>query len=219
MKSKSHAHRVSRLGAWLPRDQRHLAHWLRTTRTAIRKHGEKFHPVVRDFLELIEGDPVLRMYFTRMFQEQPHRRMQAVWGVIRIRNYVEMLEVLNHVLTRAPEYNRTYMVGCPINALLDYPMITPAGLAAFADERVNAMLRRYSGQKSRHRLALGYVMVERVRHDPRGDRDDARRFIQVAWVCSGAWTATLGSSQRAPRVAPLLRNLRFTSGALRRAAE
>jgi phosphatidylserine decarboxylase len=143
MKSNSNAHRISRLGAWLPHDRRHLHHWLRTTRTAIRKHGEKFHPIVEEFQELIEGDPVLRMYFTQMFQEQPRRRVKAIWGDIRIRNYMEMLEVLNHVLTRAPEYNRTYMIGCPINAILDYPMITPAGLAAFADERVNAMFRRY----------------------------------------------------------------------------
>jgi len=139
----SHAHRSSRLGAWLPHDRRHLAHWLRATRSAVKKHGGRFHPVVREFQELIEGDPVLRMYFVRMFEEQPRRRMQAVWGDIRVRDYREMLAVLNHVLTRAPEYNGTYMVGCPVNAILDYPMITPAGLAAFADERVNAMLRRY----------------------------------------------------------------------------
>jgi phosphatidylserine decarboxylase len=34
------------------------------------------------------------------------------------------------------------MVGCPINAILDYPMITAAGLAAFADPRVNEMVGR-----------------------------------------------------------------------------
>jgi phosphatidylserine decarboxylase len=160
MKSQSNSHRMSRLGAWLPGDRRHLGHWLRTTRTAIRRHGEKFHPIVEEFQELIEGDPVLRMYFTRMFQEQPRRRLQAVWGDARVKSYIEMLEVLNHVLTRAPEYNRTYMVGCPINAILDCPMITPTGLAAFADGRVNAMLRRYfavwteflSSEKSRYVL-------------------------------------------------------------------
>jgi phosphatidylserine decarboxylase len=160
MKAKSSLQRMSRLGAWLPGDRRHLAHWLRTTRTAIRKNGETFHPIVREFQELIEGDSVLRMYFTRMFQEQPRRRMQAVWGDIRVKNYLEMLQVLNHVLTRAPEYNRTYMVGCPINAILDCPMITATGLAAFADERVNAMFRKFfavwseflSSDKSRYVL-------------------------------------------------------------------
>jgi phosphatidylserine decarboxylase len=32
------------------------------------------------------------------------------------------------------------MVGCPINAILDFPMITPAGLAAFVMPKVNVMI-------------------------------------------------------------------------------
>ena len=54
-----------------------------------------------------------------------------------------MLAVMNHVLTTAPTYDATGMVGFPINAILDFPMITPAGLAAFADPKVNAMFRKY----------------------------------------------------------------------------
>ncbi len=42
-----------------------------------------------------------------------------------------MLVVINHVLTTAPTFNTTDMVGFPINAILDFPMITPAGLSAF----------------------------------------------------------------------------------------
>jgi len=134
---------MSRLGGWLPHELHGLRPWLRSARAAVRKRRAPFHPVVREFQELIEGDAVLRMYFTRMFEEQPHRRLRRAWGDIRLKSYGEMLQVLNYVLTRAPEYNRTRMVGFPINAILDYPMITPAGLAAFADGRVNAMLRRY----------------------------------------------------------------------------
>jgi phosphatidylserine decarboxylase len=53
-----------------------------------------------------------------------------------------MLVVLNHVLNSAPEFNTTGMVGCPINAVLDFPMITRAGLAAFLSPKVNAMLKK-----------------------------------------------------------------------------
>ena len=53
-----------------------------------------------------------------------------------------MLVVINHVLTTAPTYDTTDLVGFPINAILDYPMITPAGLAAFLAPEVNDMLRR-----------------------------------------------------------------------------
>lgn len=53
-----------------------------------------------------------------------------------------MLRVINHVLTIAPEYNDTGMVGFPINAILDYPMITQAGQAAFLSSKVNAMFKK-----------------------------------------------------------------------------
>jgi phosphatidylserine decarboxylase len=53
-----------------------------------------------------------------------------------------MLKVMNHVLTTAPEFNTTGMVGFPINAILDFPMITPAGLAAFVAPKVNAMFKK-----------------------------------------------------------------------------
>src|SRR5262249_46664743 len=53
-----------------------------------------------------------------------------------------MLAVINHILSTAPTYNTTGMVGCPINAILDFPMITPAGLSAFAMEKVNSMFRK-----------------------------------------------------------------------------
>jgi Phophatidylserine decarboxylase len=49
--------------------------------------------------------------------------------------------VINHLLTTAPEFDNTKMVGCPLNAILDFLMITQAGLAAFLSPKVNAMLR------------------------------------------------------------------------------
>ena len=63
-------------------------------------------------------------------------------GDVKLRNYQQMLMVMNHVLTTAPEFNNTEMVGCPINAILDFAMITPAGLAAFVSPKVNAMLQK-----------------------------------------------------------------------------
>jgi len=51
-----------------------------------------------------------------------------------------MLRILDHVLSIAPEFGAAGMVGCPINAILDFPMITPAGLAAFLIRRVEARL-------------------------------------------------------------------------------
>jgi phosphatidylserine decarboxylase len=94
---------------------------------------------------MIESDPVLLMYFTRMFEEQPDIPLDPTQGDIKLRNYREMLEVINHVLTTAPTWDDTAMVGFPINAILDYPMITAPGLAAFVSSKVNEMLRKVLG--------------------------------------------------------------------------
>jgi phosphatidylserine decarboxylase len=133
---------TSRLGRWLPSDQRHLNGWLKITIETAEQKQAPIHPVIQEFQEMIESDPVLYMYFTQMFQQQPAFPPPPGSGDVKLRNYHQMLMVMNHVLTTAPEFNNTEMVGCPINAILDFAMITPAGLAAFVSPKVNAMLRK-----------------------------------------------------------------------------
>src|SRR5208283_84193 len=91
---------------------------------------------------MIENDPEMYMHFTQMFEQQAPFTPPIGSGDIKLKNYHQMLVVLNHVLTSAPEFNTTGMVGCPINAVLDFPMITRAGLAAFLSPKVNAMLKK-----------------------------------------------------------------------------
>jgi len=91
---------------------------------------------------MIENDPVMFMYFTQMFEQQPSFAPPPQSGDIKLKNYRQMLRVINHVLTTAPEFNTTGQVGCPINAILDFPMITAAGLAAFVSPKVNQMLKK-----------------------------------------------------------------------------
>lgn len=59
-----------------------------------------------------------------------------------MKNYQQMLVVIDHILTTAPAFDTSSMVGCPLNAILDFPMSTPAGLAAFASPTVNEILRK-----------------------------------------------------------------------------
>jgi len=133
---------TSRLGGWLPVDPRHLSKWLESTIAEAEQRSASLHPVVREFRDMIENDPVMNMYFTLMFEQRPRSAPKPGSGDVRLENYEQMLVVMNHVLTTSPIFDTTAMVGCPINAILDYPMITPAGLAAFADPRVNERLRR-----------------------------------------------------------------------------
>lgn len=53
-----------------------------------------------------------------------------------------MLALFDHILLSAPEFNETALVGFPINAILDWPMGTPSGFAAFLHPEVNAQFRK-----------------------------------------------------------------------------
>src|SRR4029077_12363283 len=132
---------TSRLGGWLPSHPTHVHQFLKQTSQEAERHDRPDHPVIREFHEMIESDPVLSMYFTQMFQQQPNVPIPANSGDRVIHSYHEMLRIINHVLQTAPAFDTTGMVGCPINAILDYPMMTPAGLAAFTSPKVNEMFR------------------------------------------------------------------------------
>jgi phosphatidylserine decarboxylase len=142
MHNATHHKQTSRLGHWLPSNRTVLNAWLANTMEQAEKKSSPFHPVVREFQEMIESDPVMFMYFTQMFEQQPHFAPPPQSGDIKLKNYHQMLRIINHVLTTAPEFNATGQVGCPINAILDFPMITQAGLAAFVSPKVNQMLKR-----------------------------------------------------------------------------
>ncbi len=142
MKEPQHKVHTSRVGNWLPWNQQVLSQWLDKTIQEAESAAKPFHPVIEEFQEFIETDPIMYMYFTEMFEQQPAFPPPPGSGDVKIKNYQQMLVIINHVLTTAPEFNTTGMVGFPINAILDFPMITPAGLAAFADQRVNEMFKK-----------------------------------------------------------------------------
>ncbi len=134
----------NRLGGWLPSNQEDLDQWVNDLILEVEAEEKKkpFHPVIEKFQKFIESDPEAYMYFTQMFKQAPPKRgVPKDAGIRRLKNYKQMLRVINHLLTKAPEFNETGMVGFPINAILDYVMITPAGLAAFLSDKINAMFK------------------------------------------------------------------------------
>ncbi|KAH6623640.1 Phophatidylserine decarboxylase-domain-containing protein [Chaetomium tenue] len=141
--------RVNRPGAWLPADNRVHREWLGRTIDHIDEHGEKeLIPVLREFKQLIEENPRIYMYFTEMWDEIPNKApyQNDPTGESQIRDYDHMLQVLNHVFGRAPEWTDAAasvgMVGVPMAAIFDYAMGTPSGHAAFLDPDVNRMLKK-----------------------------------------------------------------------------
>lgn len=129
------------LGGWLPSEPEDLEPFLASRIEQLGEPDEarSLHPVMEEFRELIDTDPLVRLYLTEMIEQvqetKPDREPQ-------LESIKQVLELIDVVLTEAPEYNTTELVGAPLNAILNWTMGTPAGLAAFRDERVNGMFRK-----------------------------------------------------------------------------
>lgn len=143
----THLH-VHKTGAWLPADHRTHKAWLGHQVEQAHKNKKPLVPVLQEFQDFIEGDARIYMAFTAMFDEVPYKHVyrKDPTGHKQIRDYKHMLEVLNHVFGSAPVWTdaaqQVGMVGVPMCAILDYPMSTPSGHAAFIDPEVNKMLKK-----------------------------------------------------------------------------
>jgi phosphatidylserine decarboxylase len=133
-----------RVGEWLPSDEAFLDGWLRAMIEKSRAGPKPLHPVIADFQRLIESDAEIFMLFNQMFEQVPRRPPydKDPRGRPQVRDYPHMLALLNTIMTHAPEFDRSGLVGCPINAIFDWSMGTAAGMAAFLNERVNAHLKQ-----------------------------------------------------------------------------
>lgn len=97
----------------------------------IDKNPKELVPVLKDFKDFIEGNTRVFYACNAMFEEIPSKKpyQQDPTGNKQIRDYKHMLDVLNHVLTTAPEWTDNAesmgMVGVPLEAIFDWAMGTP----------------------------------------------------------------------------------------------
>jgi phosphatidylserine decarboxylase len=133
-----------RVGKWLPSDEVFLAKWLEAIIQKTRAEAKALHPVIADFQNLIENDAEIAMLFHQMFEQVPKKPPynKDPTGTPQVRSYQHMLQLLNTIMTHAPEFNDTGLVGCPINTIFDWSMGTAAGFTAFLNDRVNAQLKK-----------------------------------------------------------------------------
>ncbi len=136
------------VGQWLPSDQLLFDQWLEKVVKGSESADIPLIGVIQEFKELIEKDPQLYMLFSQMFEQVPDNVLfdKDPIGNPQIKNYRQMLQVLNRIMTMAPEFNKTGLVGFPINAILDWPMGTPAGTSAFLNDKVNRQLKKILSQ-------------------------------------------------------------------------
>ena len=137
-------HRHRRGAQWLPADPDVHQAWLAGLIEEASKRSQPFHPVIEEFQQFIESDAEAYMLFQQMFEQVPNKPPynKEPSGRRQIRDYKMMLKLFNAIMTRAPEYNRTGVVGVPINAILDWPMGTGSGFAAFLSPKINAHFRK-----------------------------------------------------------------------------
>ena len=132
------ATRLSRRGRWLPATEETLALFRADLAEQAKKQGPNIAltPPVQELSRVVNGDPILRMYFTEAIDQAIAAGYQLGYS-----NISELMVMINALMTYAPPYSTSELVGCPLNALLDWPMCMPAGFALFRFEKLNAALR------------------------------------------------------------------------------
>nr|WP_278988063.1 phosphatidylserine decarboxylase family protein [Plesiomonas shigelloides] len=142
----------SHSGNWLPKNKNHIAAWIKDQKTRIDKNAELVQPV-KEFQELVQGDPELSRLATAMFTEALAQKKLTPIGTPEVKDFNEFIQLLNQVMTQAPECTEYLdpktgalepcgLIGFPINALLDWPMATNSGYAFFANELVNQQFKK-----------------------------------------------------------------------------
>uniref|UniRef100_A0A1X7SI67 L-tryptophan decarboxylase PsiD-like domain-containing protein n=1 Tax=Amphimedon queenslandica TaxID=400682 RepID=A0A1X7SI67_AMPQE len=137
------------VGKWLPSDQAVLNKWLQDLIEEVDGKDSTdciddvdaadggleivgLEPPVRALQVLIETDSEVNMFFHQMFRQIPAKDPTCK---PQITNYRLMLRLINHIMTKAPEFNESGLVGFPINAILNWPMGTTGGFAAFLNDK------------------------------------------------------------------------------------
>ncbi|MCL6284155.1 phosphatidylserine decarboxylase family protein [Ruegeria sp. 2012CJ41-6] len=130
-----------KVGKWLPSDQDVLDSWTAKIAAKAETDTSPLLPAVQNLKTLIETDAKAYMFFTQMFQDVPESRKTSPTGRPQVRDYEHMLRLFNTIMTHAPEFNESGLVGFPFNAILDWSMANVGGWAGFLDDKVDAYLR------------------------------------------------------------------------------
>ena len=122
---------------WLPENLQRMEPWHAHVREKAAVDNEML-PVMREFQELIDADPVVRMAMSRMISQIPLGK----YPNYHPKDTAELLSWLNAVLTTAPYFADNMVVGTPLSALLMWTMGVPAGFEAYRNAKINAMFKK-----------------------------------------------------------------------------
>lgn len=126
-----------RLGGWLPADESMLEAFRMNLAEHVQTANLLLHPEVEKLGNLIKNDPVLRMNFTMAIEQANGSGCNLGYS-----NIDELMQLVNGVMTMAPSFDTSALVGCPLNAILDWIMCVPAGFEAFRSPELNAQMKK-----------------------------------------------------------------------------
>ena len=106
MTSRSESRSAPQLAGWLPANQEDLESWLEGHRERTDSRGDdvEWHPALTEFQELIDADPVVRLYLNEMIAQVPQRKP---YQRRHVNDVPQLLRMINEVLTMAPEFGET----------------------------------------------------------------------------------------------------------------
>ena len=125
------------IGGWDPRDRIFIRDHANNIVKGARKAQLDLVKPVQDLAELIHKNPTVHVLFTEMLVEVPIAYDEDRLLRPDIEDVPTLLDAINFQIQQPISYNDLIQIGTPINALLDWPMGTKAGFAAFLRDDVN----------------------------------------------------------------------------------
>jgi phosphatidylserine decarboxylase len=103
---------------------------------------------IQDLKDMVAQVPALHSTAEMMIKEAGKK--EDPLGEPSLKSWEEFLTLLNEIMVTAPEYtvcgpdpkDPCGLVGCPINALLNWPMQTEAGYMLFSNQLINHQLKK-----------------------------------------------------------------------------
>lgn len=126
-----------RLGGWLPINETMLAVYRNQLMQRVQAQNAPLLPEVQNLSDLIQNDPILRMNFTMAIEQATAEGHDLGYS-----NIDELMQLINGVMTMSPSFDTSALVGCPLNAILDWIMCVPSGFEAFRSPELNAQLKK-----------------------------------------------------------------------------
>lgn len=132
--------RARRIGGWLPHDPKLIKRYVDDiVLRATKDPPQDLSPPVKGLFRLYCDNPIVYMLFNEMLTEVPSRPPynNDPSQKPEIHEVPTLLTAIDWQIRHPIVYNESVQIGTPINAILDWPMGTKAGFAAFLRHDVN----------------------------------------------------------------------------------